>query len=140
MQSSALLVDADQPPEDLDLAVAQEPREDAGAVGRHLGRARSVQPVAVAAWAEVALRIERLAAQRAGRATRSEHPDGALDERPGRSGLEADAKEVGPILALVVREGGAGRLLGDVVFLLVLVGLFPRFDRRPARPRRPSRV
>src|SRR6185369_12625491 len=72
-----------------------------------------VQPVAVAARAQVALRVERLAAQRARRATRGEHAERAADERPRRQRRDPDAQQVRAVIGVVV----------ELLVLLLVLGL-----------------
>src|SRR6478672_8540913 len=62
----------------------------------------SVDVVAVATRADVALRVERCPAQRTRRAAGRDDPRGARDERPGRIGRQPDAEEVRAVLVFVV--------------------------------------
>jgi hypothetical protein len=64
--------------------------------------------VAVAARADVALRIERLAAQRARKPARRDDRQGAVHEAPGVLGREPDAERVRPVV-IVVRRPLEGR-------------------------------
>ena len=66
-----------------------------------------VQPVAVAPRAEVALRVERLAAQRARRAARGEHPQRPADERPRGERRHPDAQQVRAVIVVVVEASSS---------------------------------
>src|SRR5579862_1336199 len=87
----------------------------------------SVDVGAVLAGADVAARIERVAAQRARRTARPDDPERPLDERPGGVSGEAHPQEVGPVLVVVLElQGLRLRLLGG------LAGpLGPRLDEDP---------
>ena len=62
----------------------------------------SVDVVAVLARADVAGRVERVAAQRAGRPPGADDAEGALDERAGGVGGEPDAEQVRAVLVVIV--------------------------------------
>ena len=138
-----------QAPDDLDLAVLQErdrerpgaarPRAAVPARPRRGPRARTATPrrprrdgasrrraasvdVPVAARAEVARRVERLAAERTGRPPGGDHAEGTLGEGPGPDRRQAHPHEIGPV-RVVVRD----------LELLVVRRRPPR--RRPRRPR-----
>jgi hypothetical protein len=80
--------------------------------------------MAVLARADVAGRVQRVAAERARRPAGADDPEGAFDEGPGRIGAEADAEDIGSIVILVVDLDD-----GLALFLLDLVTLGPRLDQ-----------
>ena len=106
-------------------ATPRRPRRD-GAPRR---RAASVD-VPVAARAEVAGRVERLAAERAGRPSGRDRPEGAFGEGPGAGRRQPHADEIGPVRVVV----GDLELLPLVLLLvLVVVLLLVRPGRGPRR-------
>src|SRR5688500_10767141 len=79
----------------------------------------SVDVVAVLARADVAGRIERVSAQRAGRPAGADDAEGAFHEGAGCLGGEADAQEVRPVVVIVLE-------LDDRLVLALLVVLARR--------------
>src|SRR2546423_293142 len=69
-------------------------------------RNRSIHEVAVAPRTEVALGIERLAAERTRRAAGSDHRGGTLGERTRGGRAQANAHDVGSIRGVVRDLGG----------------------------------
>src|SRR3954470_9116536 len=84
-----------------------------------------VDVVAVAPRADVALRIERRAAQRTGRPAGRDDPGRPRDEGPGGVGRHHDAQQVGAILVLVVVLVG--------IDLFTVLGLGARLEEHPLR-------
>src|SRR6188472_1351533 len=89
-----------------------------------------VDVVAVAARADVAARVERIAAQRAGQSPGGDDAARSIDERPSRVEGDPHAQQVGPVLVLVIIVVGI-----DALAVLVLG---PRFDEDAVRAAVPA--